>query len=156
MACDQDQESFASFSPSKPPQVFIPGLPYLLNSDYGQDFQCERRLEVEECHAECLWRPPYRTSRGQLSPQESHQWMGVRSFCLQQRGRVFFFNQLSCHCDNSLSLFLKLFLMWTTFKVFIDSVTILLLFCFGFLAVRHMGILAPGQGIEPAPSASKR
>ena len=45
--------------------------------------------------------------------------------------------------------------MWTTFKVFIDSVTILLLFCFGFLAVRHMGILAPGPGIEPAPSTSE-
>ena len=46
------------------------------------------------------------------------------------------------------------FLTWTSFKVFIDFVTTLLLFlCSGFLATRHAGILAPRPGIEPTPSA---
>ena len=42
-------------------------------------------------------------------------------------------------------LFLKVFgvffffLTWTIFKVFIEFFTILLLFCFGFLAARHVG-----------------
>ena len=40
-------------------------------------------------------------------------------------------------------------LMWTVFKVFIEFVVILL--CFGSL--RHVGILAPGVGIEPTPPA---
>ena len=36
--------------------------------------------------------------------------------------------------------FLKIFLMWTIFKVLIECVTILLLFLyFGFLAARHVG-----------------
>ena len=37
-------------------------------------------------------------------------------------------------------LFLKRFLMWTTFKVFFEFVTVLLLFyVFDFLATRHLG-----------------
>ena len=47
--------------------------------------------------------------------------------------------------------------MWTTFKVFIEFVTILLLFlCFGFFFFfghEACGILAPLPGIEPVPSA---
>ena len=35
--------------------------------------------------------------------------------------------------------------MWTIFKVFIEFVTILLLFCFGFLAQRH-GTHTPSIG----------
>ena len=45
--------------------------------------------------------------------------------------------------------------MWTTFKVFIDCYNTAPVLCFGFLAARHMVILAPGPGIEPAPSASE-
>ena len=45
--------------------------------------------------------------------------------------------------------------MWTTFKVFIEFVTILFsVLYFGFLATRHVAkILAPRPGIEPAPLA---
>ena len=44
--------------------------------------------------------------------------------------------------------------MWTIFKVFIGFVTILLLLNgFGFLALRHVGVLAPWSGIEPATAA---
>ena len=45
-----------------------------------------------------------------------------------------------------LSFFFKFFfLMWTIFKVFMEFVTILLLFflSFGFLAMRYKGFLAP-------------
>ena len=45
----------------------------------------------------------------------------------------------------------KLFLMWTIFKVFIEFVTILLLFW--FYGHKACGILAPQPGIEPAPAA---
>ena len=43
--------------------------------------------------------------------------------------------------------------MWTIFKVFIEFVTILLLFYvfFGFLATRHMGSYLPDQGSNPNP-----
>ena len=42
--------------------------------------------------------------------------------------------------------------MWTTFKVFIEFFTILLLFyVFGFLAAKHEG--SPQPGIKPAPPA---
>ena len=47
-------------------------------------------------------------------------------------------------------IFLKIFLMWTIFKVCIEFVTILLLFCFGFFGHEACGILAPRLGIEPA------
>ena len=44
--------------------------------------------------------------------------------------------------------------MWTIFKIFIEFVTVLLLFlCFGFLATRHVRFLAPWPGIEPTPPA---
>ena len=47
--------------------------------------------------------------------------------------------------------------MWTIFKVFIEFVTILLLFyVLFFLAMRHVGFLAPlapRQGIEPTSPA---
>ena len=43
--------------------------------------------------------------------------------------------------------------MRTIFKVFIEFVTIVLLFlCFGF-GHKACGILAPGPGIKPAPPA---
>lgn len=41
-------------------------------------------------------------------------------------------------------------LMWTILKVFIECVTLLLVFCFGFLAC---GILAPRPGMKPTPPA---
>ena len=44
--------------------------------------------------------------------------------------------------------------MWTIFKVFIEFVTILLLFCvFGFFGPKACGILGPPPGIEPIPPA---
>ena len=44
--------------------------------------------------------------------------------------------------------------MRTIFKVFIEfCYNIASVLCFGFLAVRHSGILAPQPGIEPAPAA---
>ena len=53
-------------------------------------------------------------------------------------------------------LFLKIFfLMWTIFKVYVEFVTILLLFhvwCFGH---KIYGVLVPRPGIGPAPSALK-
>ena len=41
------------------------------------------------------------------------------------------------------SVYLEIFVMWAIFKVFTEFVTILLLFCFGFLASRHVGSSAP-------------
>ena len=42
--------------------------------------------------------------------------------------------------------------MWTIFKVFIEFVTILLLFsCFGVLALRHVGSYLPDQGSNLHP-----
>ena len=47
--------------------------------------------------------------------------------------------------------FLRIFfLMWTIFKVFIEFVTILLLFMFWFFGHKACGILAPWRGIDPA------
>ena len=44
--------------------------------------------------------------------------------------------------------------MWTIFNVFIESVTILLLFyVLGFFGRKACGILAPRPGIEPAALA---
>lgn len=40
--------------------------------------------------------------------------------------------------------------MQAVFKVFIEFVLIMLLFCvLGFLAARHVGSLAPDQGLNP-------
>ena len=50
--------------------------------------------------------------------------------------------------------FLKILLVWTIFKVFIEFVTILLLFYVLFLFGHEAwGILAPPPGIEPIPLA---
>ena len=51
----------------------------------------------------------------------------------------------------SLSPFKVFILRWVIFKVIIEFVTVLLLvfLCFSFLALRHVGILAPLPGIEP-------
>ena len=38
--------------------------------------------------------------------------------------------------------------MWTIFKVFIEFVTILLLFCFWFFDHEAGGMLVPGPGVE--------
>ena len=43
------------------------------------------------------------------------------------------------------------FLMWTIFKVFIQFVTILFLFCVWFFGHEACGILASQTGIEPRP-----
>ena len=43
--------------------------------------------------------------------------------------------------------------MWTTFKVFIEFVTLLLLFYVLAFGCEACGILAPRPGIEPAPPA---
>ena len=40
--------------------------------------------------------------------------------------------------------------MWTIFKVFIEFVTILIL-CFGFVVVRHVGSQLPDQGSNLYP-----
>ena len=47
------------------------------------------------------------------------------------------------------------FLMWTIFKVLIESVTLLLHFIFWFLSREACGILASQLEIEPAPPALK-
>ena len=44
---------------------------------------------------------------------------------------------------------IKIFLMWTIFKVFNDFITILFLFC--FFGDEACEILAPQSGIKPAP-----
>ena len=49
---------------------------------------------------------------------------------------------------DSHKFLLKIFLMWTTFKVFIEFVTILLLFIFWYFGCEACGILAPWPGIE--------
>ena len=56
-----------------------------------------------------------------------------------------------------ISLFLKILLTWTTFKVFIKFVTILFLFWFFFFMLWFIdceacGILVPWQGIKLIPS----
>ena len=58
-----------------------------------------------------------------------------------------------CVCFGLLVLIFKIFLnliflMWTIFKVFIEFVTILLVLCFGFLAMRHVGIESPTPALE--------
>ena len=49
--------------------------------------------------------------------------------------------------------FLDFFLMWTTFKVFIEFDTILFLFHVLVFGRQACGFLAPRPGIEPAPPA---
>ena len=44
---------------------------------------------------------------------------------------------------------LKSFLMWTTFKVFIEFVIIFFCIMFWFFGHKPCGVLAPGPGIEP-------
>ena len=41
--------------------------------------------------------------------------------------------------------------MWTIFKIFTETVTILFLFCFGFSATRHVGSLLHNQGWTCTP-----
>ena len=51
-------------------------------------------------------------------------------------------------------LFKKYFFMWTIFKVFIEFVTVLLLFYVflgGFLAMKHVGPQLPNQGSNVHP-----
>ena len=43
--------------------------------------------------------------------------------------------------------------MWAIFKVFIEFVTIWLLFCFWFFDHEAHGMLAPGPSVEPVPPA---
>lgn len=74
----------------------------------GRIFSVGRGLEIEECHAECAMETTLQNKQKAAEPTgASHQWIGV---CLLSPAGVeeFFFNQLSCHCDNSLSLFLKI------------------------------------------------
>ena len=50
--------------------------------------------------------------------------------------------------------FLKIYLLWTLFKVFIEFVTVLLLFyVFGFFGLQACATLAPWLGTEPASLA---
>ena len=46
--------------------------------------------------------------------------------------------------------------MWAISKVFIEFVTILLLFLFGFLATRHLGSQLPNQGLNLHPCIRKQ
>ena len=55
--------------------------------------------------------------------------------------------------DGELFFFKIFFLMWTILKVFIELVTVLLLFYVLVFGCEACGILAPGPGIEPAPPA---
>ena len=58
---------------------------------------------------------------------------------------------LISHCWFNLPLNIIIFLCGPFFKVFIEFVTILLLFyVLGFFGPKPCGILAPGPGIEPA------
>ena len=41
--------------------------------------------------------------------------------------------------------------MWTVFEVFVEFVTILLLFMSGFFTVRHVGSELPKEGLNPHP-----
>ena len=51
-----------------------------------------------------------------------------------------------------LHIFLRFFfLMWTIFKVFVEFVTILLLFMFWFFSHEACWILAPWPGIQSVP-----
>ena len=52
---------------------------------------------------------------------------------------------------NFMYLFIKFFWMWTIFKVFIELVTVLLLFYVLVLWTKICGILAPPPGIESSP-----
>ena len=53
-----------------------------------------------------------------------------------------------------LPFFLKIFFMWTIIKVFIELVTILLVFCvLGVFGCKANKTFAPQPGIEPAPPA---
>ena len=51
------------------------------------------------------------------------------------------------------NLFSKIFLMWTIFEVFIEFVTICLLFCVLDFWSKACGILAPQLGIKPVVPA---
>ena len=60
--------------------------------------------------------------------------------------QLFKLTPASCFAWN----FLKDFLIWAIFKVFIEFITILfLLSCFGSLALRHMGSWLPDQELNP-------
>ena len=50
---------------------------------------------------------------------------------------------------------LKIFCIWTIFKVFIEFITVSLLFYTWFLAPRHVGSQLPDPWLEPAPPASE-
>lgn len=68
-----------------------------------------RRLETEECHAEC--ETALQNEQKAAKPTgASHQATVVCGASVSsQSGRVFVsLNQLSCHCDNSFSLFFKI------------------------------------------------
>ena len=66
----------------------------------------------------------------------------------------------TCPQTQHLSLFKKknfFFKIWTSFKVFIKFVKILLLFlCFGFLITRRVGSQVPDQGLNPHPLFGSR
>ena len=50
------------------------------------------------------------------------------------------FPKIPPYSEAVCTFFLRFLFMWTVFKVFIEFVTIFLLFyCFGFLAARHVG-----------------
>ena len=54
---------------------------------------------------------------------------------------------------NFKKYFIKFFLIWIIFKVFIEFVTMLLLFYVLFFGQEACGIIAPGPGIKPIPPA---
>ena len=53
-------------------------------------------------------------------------------------------------------MFLNIFLMWTIFNIFIEFVTILLLFCVLVFCHEASGILTPRPGIELVPPCTGR
>ena len=74
--------------------------------------------------------------------------MAVKSECC----RLLASEKILSKDPEGASLYLFI-LMWTIFKVIIEFVTILLLFCFSFLGHKACGILAPRPEIRPAHPA---
>ena len=68
---------------------------------------------------------------------------------------LIFYSLICCFLPSSI-VFKDFFLMWTTFKVFIEFVKTLLLFCvYDFFGCKAGGVLSPWPGIELAHCIAK-
>ena len=130
------------------------------------DIGAEKYPPGEEARMVCLAERPPTNARAQrhksvgsgVSKEESRLWkrwihdLGQDPTGIRELG---FYSKFSEQPQqNDVILFLRFFLMWTIFKVFIEFVT-LYCSCFMFwLFVRKAcGILPPLPGTEPAPPA---